>query len=171
MSTLAPTILQKVQQAKTLLDTHGGRIPTIVPKGQYDPDHTISNTHLLLETLIECYSASEKASYLPYAVDNQIHGQLNSLVTQLTSFAGNPHPTFATNVMAAADSLYSVSLQYGIITFGFDQKELNDLITDLRSRRKNVRKVNPRLPVVELSAQTGEGLSAWLDWLRAGKKS
>ena len=30
------------------------------------------------------------------------------------------------------------------------------------------RQVNPGIRVFELSARSGEGLAAWLDWLRAG---
>ncbi len=37
---------------------------------------------------------------------------------------------------------------------------------DLDALRKNLRKVNPRLPVLELSSQTGRGMDAWLGWLR-----
>ncbi len=33
------------------------------------------------------------------------------------------------------------------------------------------RRVNPDLPVLQLSARTGEGLSAWLDWVRQGQQA
>jgi hydrogenase nickel incorporation protein HypB len=36
---------------------------------------------------------------------------------------------------------------------------------DLETLRRNLRKVHPKLPVLELSAQTGQGMDAWLDWL------
>jgi hydrogenase nickel incorporation protein HypB len=36
---------------------------------------------------------------------------------------------------------------------------------DLNVLRANVRDVNPKAPVFELSCKTGEGLPAWLDWL------
>jgi len=36
---------------------------------------------------------------------------------------------------------------------------------DLEALRRNLRKVHPKLPVLELSAQTGQGMDAWLDWL------
>jgi len=42
---------------------------------------------------------------------------------------------------------------------------------DLEALRRNLRKVNPRLPVVELSAQTGEGMEGWLSWLRGPGKA
>ncbi len=41
------------------------------------------------------------------------------------------------------------------------------LDVDLAALRANVEQVNPKLAVFELSAKTGKGLSAWLDWLRA----
>ncbi|OGD78537.1 MAG: hydrogenase accessory protein HypB, partial [Candidatus Coatesbacteria bacterium RBG_13_66_14] len=39
------------------------------------------------------------------------------------------------------------------------------LDVDLAALRANVEQVNPKLAVFELSAKTGRGLSAWLDWL------
>jgi hydrogenase nickel incorporation protein HypB len=36
---------------------------------------------------------------------------------------------------------------------------------DLKVLRANVRDVNPKAPVFELSCKTGEGFPAWLDWL------
>ena len=36
---------------------------------------------------------------------------------------------------------------------------------DLARFRANVARVNPGLPVIELSARTGEGVDAWVDWL------
>jgi hydrogenase nickel incorporation protein HypB len=42
---------------------------------------------------------------------------------------------------------------------------------DLDALRQNLRKVHPGLPVVELSAQTGEGMEGWLAWLLGAKKA
>jgi hydrogenase nickel incorporation protein HypB len=36
---------------------------------------------------------------------------------------------------------------------------------DVGRFRANVARVNPGLPVIELSAKTGQGLDAWIDWL------
>ncbi len=36
---------------------------------------------------------------------------------------------------------------------------------DVDRFRANVARVNPGLPVIELSAKTGQGLDAWIDWL------
>jgi hydrogenase nickel incorporation protein HypB len=41
------------------------------------------------------------------------------------------------------------------------------LDVDLAALHANVEQVNTKLAVFELSAKTGKGLSAWLDWLRA----
>lgn len=38
---------------------------------------------------------------------------------------------------------------------------------DLERFRANVARVNPGLPVLEVSARTGQGLPAWIDWLVA----
>ena len=39
---------------------------------------------------------------------------------------------------------------------------------DLDLYEANIRRVNPLIEVIRLSARTGEGMEAWLDWLRAG---
>ncbi|MFZ1859269.1 MAG: GTP-binding protein, partial [Candidatus Competibacter sp.] len=33
------------------------------------------------------------------------------------------------------------------------------------------RRVNPDLQILRLSARTGEGMAAWLDWVRAGQRN
>ena len=39
---------------------------------------------------------------------------------------------------------------------------------DIELAEANARRVNPALRIFRVSARTGEGLAAWLDWLRAG---
>jgi hydrogenase nickel incorporation protein HypB len=43
---------------------------------------------------------------------------------------------------------------------------LEHLDFDLARFRANVARVNPTLPVIELSARTGQGIAAWVDWLQ-----
>lgn len=38
---------------------------------------------------------------------------------------------------------------------------------DLALYEANLRRVNPRIEIIRLSARTGEGMAAWLDWLAA----
>ncbi|CAN1531417.1 HypB Ni2+-binding GTPase involved in regulation of expression and maturation of urease and hydrogenase [Paracoccaceae bacterium] len=38
---------------------------------------------------------------------------------------------------------------------------------DLDLYEANLRRVNPQIEILRISARTGEGMSAWLDWLRA----
>jgi len=45
------------------------------------------------------------------------------------------------------------------------------LDSDLATVRKNVSSVNPEITIFEFSAKTGEGFSAWLDWLRGKVKA
>jgi hydrogenase nickel incorporation protein HypB len=37
---------------------------------------------------------------------------------------------------------------------------------DLARLRANLARINPALPVIELSARTGQGIETWVDWLR-----
>jgi len=42
---------------------------------------------------------------------------------------------------------------------------LEHLDFDLRDFRANAARANPRLPIIELSARTGQGFERWIDWL------
>lgn len=46
---------------------------------------------------------------------------------------------------------------------------LPHLAFDLTACRENILMVNPQTTIIELSATTGEGVPAWLDWLNAQK--
>ncbi|AMG31851.1 hydrogenase accessory protein HypB [Grimontia hollisae] len=46
---------------------------------------------------------------------------------------------------------------------------LPHLAFDLTACRENILMVNPQATIIELSATTGEGVPAWLDWLNAQK--
>ncbi|MBI1418268.1 MAG: hydrogenase nickel incorporation protein HypB [Limimaricola sp.] len=39
---------------------------------------------------------------------------------------------------------------------------------DLDAYEANLRRINPVIEIIRLSARTGEGMEAWVDWLRAG---
>lgn len=39
---------------------------------------------------------------------------------------------------------------------------------DLDAYEANLKRINPEITVLRVSARTGEGMDAWLDWLRAG---
>ncbi|TCO70559.1 hydrogenase nickel incorporation protein HypB [Rhodovulum euryhalinum] len=39
---------------------------------------------------------------------------------------------------------------------------------DLDAYEANLRRVNPQIEILRVSARTGEGMEAWIDWLRAG---
>jgi hydrogenase nickel incorporation protein HypB len=40
---------------------------------------------------------------------------------------------------------------------------------DVAATIANARKVNPRIKVLQVSAKSGEGLDAWLNWIRAAR--
>ena len=48
---------------------------------------------------------------------------------------------------------------------------LNMVDFDLDKAKANARATNPKLPIFEMSARTGQGLNEWLDWLRAQIRS
>jgi hydrogenase nickel incorporation protein HypB len=36
--------------------------------------------------------------------------------------------------------------------------------------QSDIRKLNPKVPVLNLSAISGEGMEAWIDWLKAQRQ-
>ena len=42
---------------------------------------------------------------------------------------------------------------------------------DLEARKKYVRKLNPNMKIIPISARTGEGIAEWADWLRTEVKA
>lgn len=42
---------------------------------------------------------------------------------------------------------------------------------DLEAARENARKVHPQMPILEISAHTGEGMDQWIEWLRTRKET
>jgi hydrogenase nickel incorporation protein HypB len=41
---------------------------------------------------------------------------------------------------------------------------------DLAAYEANLRRINPAIEIIRLSARTGEGMAAWLAWLRSALK-
>jgi len=142
MSTLLNDIIQKTQKAKSLLTPLEEVIVQLIPANNaINGAVTVSNTNLLFDALITFYSDTKKAEYFPYSVDIQISAYLSKVIESLNTLTGNrTAPTNAVNVVTVADQLYSVCLQHGLITFGFNQKEATELVVDMRLRRKAVRK-------------------------------
>lgn len=141
MSTLSTTVVQRLDQVQAQFESLANSVSSVAAAGPIAPQATLSNTRLLLDALHTVYAEVDKATFLPHQVDSQILAVLTKLGEHLTQFQGSQHPTHAGNVVAAADQLYAASLQYGLITFGFDQKELSELLSDLRARRKYARRV------------------------------
>jgi hydrogenase nickel incorporation protein HypB len=38
---------------------------------------------------------------------------------------------------------------------------------DIEAMKERVRKLNPKIEIVEVSCRTGEGVDKWADWLRS----
>ena len=146
MSTQSNVLLQQVIKAQGLLDSIKQALVGLAQDSfPIDIVSTTSNTELLLNTLSAFYSDQEKAKYFPYFADSAIKSTLDGLIQKMGEFAGSKNPTHAGNVLAASDQLYAVCLQYGLITFGFAEKELPDLVIDLRARRRTIRKTAERV--------------------------
>jgi methyl-accepting chemotaxis protein len=146
MSTMANELTEMVVGAQNALGAIAAPLAAM-PQGpnQIDIQSTLSNTELLLGTLAVFYSDQEKARYFPLCADVAVKTALEALSKRMTEFAGNNHQTHVATFLSAADQLYAICIQYGLITFGFPQKELSELIVDLRTRKRTISKTAERV--------------------------
>ncbi|MBS1224828.1 MAG: hydrogenase accessory protein HypB, partial [Proteobacteria bacterium] len=81
-------------------------------------------------------------------------------VVVLSVTEGEDKPLKYPNMFAAADLLLLNKTDL-----------LPHLDFDVEQCLEYARRINPDLVVLQLSARTGEGLTAWLDWLRAERRA
>ena len=114
----------------------------------YNPDVTITNSRLLIDTLEDFVSDSRKSMYLPYfirqLIDQHVSGALVHF-EQVPAGKWAEHLAAATAVLNELDRLYASCLQYGIITFGFQGRELQKRIDELRVAADDANAIRERL--------------------------
>ncbi len=91
------------------------------------PDRILSNFDLLCKTLIAFYSSDRRAIYLPLFIYKELQAELIKIKGSFSQ--EELTQTSAQGILFALDSCYAVSLKYGLITFGFDLKDIQTLVT------------------------------------------
>lgn len=104
-----------------------------LPKGTPDTKVTINNSELLIDTLIEVFS-DKKTKFFPSNIPQYIRQYLNEFKTAIDSIEKEPQQKneHIRNALISLDKLYAHCLKYGLITFGFADKEKIHTIEDIR---------------------------------------
>ena len=98
--------------------------------GLSHPERILSNFDLLCKTLIDFYSKDDRASYLPGAISKEIQTEITNLKGNLAQVTQESiPPAILQAILMNLDSVYAISLKYGLITFGFDQRNIQSLVT------------------------------------------
>lgn len=99
-------------------------------------DIAISNADLLSDNLLT-FCKKENFRYFPKCVSEQIHNFIRDANAQLNSLL-NKDTSQNTELYKNLDQLYALCLQHGIITFGFNEKELIKILDDTKRSTQNI---------------------------------
>ena len=125
---------------------------------------------------------------LYHAYQGQYFDALQRLDTELAQYHGLDEPVLDTLHFHVNDAEFSVGEDRKVMVLSVTEGEdkplkyplmfrVSDLLLlnktdllehldfDLPDFRANAARANPRLPIIELSARTGQGFEAWIDWL------
>jgi uncharacterized coiled-coil DUF342 family protein len=96
-------------------------------------ESTLSNNDLLVSCLIKIYEL-DKAKYLPLNITSSLMNSIKDIMRIIQLFKQEPqNQTYFTDILNGMDKLYTLCLQYGLITFGFSGKEETQLIENVRN--------------------------------------
>lgn len=126
-----------INEVKGLLAEHDEAISSL-PAGEPDDppvDICISNTKLLLDALQEFIQDKNRVEYLPISAKKPIVGELTQGLQQLRDFAKEEQEDAklkqGRQALKHFDTLYTVSLRLGLLSFGLDAKELQRRVSEL----------------------------------------
>lgn len=114
----------------------------------YNPEVSTNNARLLIDLLQDFISDSRQSMYLPHFIRQQIDQHVSAALVhfeQVPAGKWAEHLAAATAVLNELDRLYGVCLQYGIVTFGFQGREMQKRINELRSVADDASAVRERL--------------------------
>jgi hypothetical protein len=127
---------------------------------------TLSNTVLLLHAIAKFYG-DPKAEFFPRAITTQIRDRMAQAETSLSAITNSETPPtseIASALLRLLEDLYVTSLQYGIITFGFDGKVAQEQLEIIRRTREQVHSSARRLSsfLEEKQKESDEQLRAFI---------
>lgn len=126
------TILNEVHPQLTEIQPLISGLPNLQDKEGVNK--CFSNIDLLIKTLKDFYADSGRADYFPKSVTKQVTANITSLSQSIAAYKANfqslPH---AEAVLNNSDTCYAYCLQYGIITFGFEEKIRQEIYDKARS--------------------------------------
>jgi hypothetical protein len=119
-----------IKDAQTALNPYQESLKDPILTGLSHPERILSNFDLLCKTLLNFYSKDNRASYLPMSINKELQTELINLKGNLTQATQDKlTPAAAQGILGTLDSCYAISLKYGLITFGFDQRNIQTLVT------------------------------------------
>ncbi|MBW2037934.1 MAG: hypothetical protein JRI41_10780 [Deltaproteobacteria bacterium] len=145
-------------------------LSTELQDGLPDPNITLTNNDLLIETLLRLF-ADEKAEYLPSNVPHLIQAHIEDVKTAANGLQSDPNgqASYVAAILKAMDKLYAHCLKYGLVTFGFTGKEEAQIVQNVRNRIVDLRKKSNDLSkiIVSRSERMEQETEEYLAALRA----
>ena len=131
---------QDIQSIKSALQEISAELKTVrdtlqkTETTEYEPAKTLSNLDLQIRTLNKFYNNSKQADYLPKHINKSIAEHLIALRDIIKTYSTEPtNAETAVKVLRNADISYAYCLQFGIITFGFTEKENQRIFLEAES--------------------------------------
>lgn len=119
-----------IKDSQSALQPYMSSLGDATLTGLNHPERILSNFELLCKTLIDFYSKDNRAAYLPGAITKEILSELTNLKGNLSQITPvNISNAILQAILQNLDSIYAISLKYGLITFGFDQRNIQALVT------------------------------------------
>jgi hypothetical protein len=99
---------------------------------EFETTKVVSNLELLIKTLKKFYKNTVQSSFFPKTITKKLIDNFTGIRDSLKSFlnAEEVDVEGAKKIIRDADVVYSFSLQYGLITFGFNEKENQRIFTE-----------------------------------------
>jgi len=108
-----------------------------LPSEELPAEIVLNNNDLLVENLLALFS-KEEAQYLPSTITKEIRRRVSILEGVFGSIEGSPEVGGTAEMLGEMDSLYAYCLQYGLVTFGFVDKEHTQVVQNVRNRISGV---------------------------------
>jgi hypothetical protein len=133
-------VTQDIQSIKSALQEISAELKNVrdallkTQTTEYEPSKTLSNLDLQIRTLNKFYNNAKQADYFPKQINKSIAEHLVALRDIIKTYSTETsNAETAVKVLKNADVSYAYCLQFGIITFGFTEKENQRIFLEAES--------------------------------------
>jgi Mg2+ and Co2+ transporter CorA len=145
MKASAHSIRLAVSRLRSLPNEIWPRIISTSVSPTIEAEKAVSNLHLNLEKLDAFYADENRSSYFPYLAETELNSHLAAIEQKASEFGGSPTSEIADALVGFSDGLYTVSLRYGLITFGLDGNEIKTARAEAKSFLENIRSTSEKI--------------------------